>query len=118
MQISERDRSVLEHIANYCDEIEEFVARFGDDCEIFSQDKAYKGACSLDILQIGELSGSLTDEFKKNTTEIPWRNIRSMRNVVAHGYGTLDVDTTWSTIKEDIPVLKEFCKKMLTEEEN
>lgn len=36
-----------------------------------------------------------------------------MRNVVAHGYGTLDADTTWDTIKEDIPALKAFCVEKL-----
>lgn len=113
MKLSERDRSVLLHMVKYCDEIEEFVERFGDDFDVFCIDKAYKGACSLDILQIGELSVSLTPEFKEETKEIPWRDIKDMRNVVAHGYGSLDADTTWRTIKEDIPELKKFCLEKL-----
>ena len=114
MQISDRDRSILEHIVKYCDEIEEYVVRFGDSKELFEADNAYRGACSLGILQIGELSANLTDEFKKQTSEMPWRDIKDMRNVVAHGYGTLDFDTTWNTIKEDIPVLKAFCLEKLS----
>lgn len=113
MKLCERDRSVLLHMIKYCEEIEEYVARFGDNFDTFYTDKAYKGACSLDILQIGELSGSLTEEFRATTKEIPWREIKSMRNIVAHGYGSLDADTTWKTIKEDIPFLKEFCQKMI-----
>lgn len=97
----------------YCEEIEEYVSRFGDSFDVFCEDKAYKGACSLDILQIGELSGNLTEQFKQEYREIPWREIKSMRNIVAHGYGSLDSDTTWKTIKEDIPFLKDFCLRML-----
>lgn len=61
MQINERDRSILEHMIRYCDEIEEYVARFGDSKEAFDNDNAYRAACSLNILQIGELSSNLTD---------------------------------------------------------
>ena len=118
MQIGDRDRSILEHMIKYCVEIEEFINRFGDNIEMFETDKAYRGACALDILQIGELSANLTDEFKQQTTEMPWRDIKSMRNVVAHGYGTLDIDTTWETIKEDIPTLKAFCLKKLQDDED
>ena len=35
MKLSERDRSVLLHMVKYCDEIEEFVDRFGDDFDVF-----------------------------------------------------------------------------------
>ena len=113
MQINERDRSILEHMIRYCDEIEEYVARFGDSKEAFDNDNAYRAACSLNILQIGELSSNLTDNFKRQTEEMPWRDIKTMRNVVAYGYGTLDADITWNTIKEDIPILKAFCLKKL-----
>ena len=70
MQINERDKNVLEHIVNYCEEIESFVKRFGDDYSQFCKDKAYKNACSLDILQIGELEVHLSDEFKTKTEEV------------------------------------------------
>jgi len=48
MQISDRDRSILEHMVKYCEEIEGYVARFGDNRELFETDNAYRGACSLD----------------------------------------------------------------------
>ena len=113
MKISERDASILKRMLMYCEEIEEYVTRFGDDFIIFKTDNAYRGACSLNILQIGELSGNLTEEFKAQTAEMPWRDIKGMRNIVAHGYGRLDAETTWNTIKEDIPILKEFCIKKI-----
>ena len=113
MQISDRDKSILKRMLEYCNEIDEYVNRFGDDFEVFENDNAYKGACSLDILQIGELSGNLTEDFRNQTEEMPWKDIKGMRNIVAHGYGSLDTETTWNTIKEDIPTLKDFCIRKL-----
>ena len=41
--------------------------------------------------------------------------IKAMRNVVVHAYGSISVQTTWETIEQDIPVLKAFCERVMTE---
>ena len=33
----------------------------------------------------------------------PWRQMRSMRNVLIHGYDTVDLDDVWATIERDVP---------------
>ena len=94
MSGSERDLSVLRHILNYCDEIEKTVERFGADRELFLHDNVYHNAVSLCILQIGELVGNLTEEFRASHPGIPWREIRLMRNIVAHRYNDYMMEKT------------------------
>jgi uncharacterized protein with HEPN domain len=65
----------------------------------------------MHIVQILKLSAHLTDEFKLNFSEIPWKQIKAMRNFVAHNYAKLDLKYLWSTIKNDVPNLYNFCKK-------
>lgn len=89
------------------------MERFGRDHELFRADQIYRNAAALCILQIGELTGKLTDDFKAQHPNIPWRQIKAMRNIVAHSYGTVDTDTTWEIITEDIPVLKSYCQFIL-----
>ena len=110
----ERDKSVLEHMLSYCVDIEETVERFGDSYEAFSNDKAYRNACAMCILQIGELAGHLSEGFRAAHSEMPWKAIRGMRNVVAHAYANISVQTMWDTIRTDIPALKKFCMKLLS----
>ena len=114
MPDTERDRSILEHMRAYCVDIEETVQRFGDSYEIFSRDKAYRNACAMCILQIGELAGHLSGEFRAAYPEMPWKAIRGMRNVVAHAYADISFRTTWDTIRADIPALKTFCTEILS----
>lgn len=109
MNVSERDLSVLKHIVNYCEQIEATVERFGDHFETFDQDVIYRNAVSLCILQIGELVGVLSDDFKSIHDDIPWSQIKKMRNIVAHRYGTIDSTITWDVIHDDIPDLKAYC---------
>lgn len=108
-----RDLSILEHIVSYCDQIDETIARFGNSSTIFSTDPIYRNAAALCILQIGELVGKLTEEFRTQHPAIPWRQIKAMRNIVAHNYGTVDPETTWEIITEDIPELKKYCQAIL-----
>ena len=110
----QRDNSILEHMLSYCVDIEDTVQRFGDSYEAFSHDKAYRNACAMCILQIGELAGHLSADFRAAHADMPWKAIRGMRNVVAHAYADISFQTTWDTIKNDIPALKNFCVGLLS----
>ena len=112
-----RDQGILKHILSYCEQIEETVSRFGSDPDLFQHDAVYHNAVSLCILQIGELVGNLSNDFRSQHTTIPWREIKLMRNIVAHRYGTVDHSITWDVVENDIPELKQFCKEQLTEEQ-
>lgn len=112
-----RDSPILGHIVSYCLQIEETVQRFGDNVEVFQTDIIYRNAAALCILQIGELVGNLSEDFRTQHPTVPWRQIKAMRNIVAHKYGTIDPDTTWEIIKDDIPALKQYCQSILDQAE-
>ena len=114
MKPLDRNLSILEHIVSYCQQIEQTVERFGNDTEIFQADPIYRNAAALCILQIDELVGKLTDEFRAQHPAVPWRQIKAMRNIVAHSYGTVDPETTWEIITDDIPILKKYCETIIT----
>ena len=114
MSVSSRDLNILKHIKDYCVQIENAVARFGKDRDLFLRDDVYHNAAALCILQIGELVGIMSDEFRASHTEIPWREIKLMRNIVAHHYGSVDHSITWDVIINDIPQLKKFCLDFIT----
>jgi uncharacterized protein with HEPN domain len=61
------------------------------------------------ILQIGELVGKLSDEFKAKYNAVPWKDIKAMRNIAAHNYGEMDLEILWETATIDVPKLKEYC---------
>lgn len=108
------DLQRIAHIRDYCVEIEETIARYGKSFEAFSRDIDYQKSVSFSILQIGELSGKLSDEFKEETAKsVPWTSIRGMRNLFAHNYGSMSREIIWKTANEDISALLEFCRKIL-----
>jgi uncharacterized protein with HEPN domain len=109
MKHSERDISTLKHIIFYCDEISEAVRKHNITLEKVRSDTIYKNALSMGILQIGELANVLSQGFKATHNDMPWSEIKRMRDKAAHHYGEFDVDTLWETVTDDITPLREYC---------
>ena len=113
--MSNRNSELLERIIRYCDEIDETMNHFGRVYEKMEPNAIYKNAVSMCILQIGELTTLLSDDFKAQYNEMPWHDIKAMRNIAAHRYGTFDLMKLWETLTDDIPALKEYCIRVLPE---
>lgn len=113
--MNNREYDILEHILQYCHEINETVARFGDSYEAFKQDRDYKNSIALSVLQIGELSTHLSEDFQVLYPDIPWKDIRGMRNIVAHHYGKMDTEILFEIVKSNIPELEQQLDAMLLE---
>ncbi|MDR1656610.1 MAG: DUF86 domain-containing protein [Deltaproteobacteria bacterium] len=81
------DSQRIWYMKGYAEGIANAIVRFGKDFEIFSSDSDYYDSVSMKLMQIGELCGGLTPEFKEETkNKLPWGAIRGMRNFFAHNY--------------------------------
>lgn len=115
MKPLDRDLSIVFHMLSYCEQIDETMERFGRSQDIFMHDKIYRNAAALCILQIGELVGKLSDDFRREHNQIPWQQIKATRNIVVHSYGSVDPTVTWEIITEDIPALKAYCQALMND---
>ena len=70
-------------------------------------------AIDMCIFQLTELSIHLDEEFKLNHLDIPWAQIKGMRNIHAHEYDKIDRNIIWNTINKDVEGLKDKLKKVL-----
>lgn len=52
--------------------------------------------------------------FAEANPTVPWRNMRGMRNRIAHGYFEINLDVVWETVKTALPELLEQISKVLT----
>ena len=64
---------------------------------------------------IGEAANMLTRHFRETYTELPWRQIVSMRNVLVHGYAQISDTDLWQTATNDIKPLREQVQRFLVE---
>lgn len=112
--MTQPDRQRIQHMLDYCEEIQKTIRRYGEGFSAFDQDADYQRSVAFCILQIGELSGGLSESYRKETGgQIPWGPMKGMRNLVAHSYGSMNRRIIWETATADIPKLKRFCEEQL-----
>ena len=85
----------------------------GLDFERFKRDAKTADAVNYLLLVIGEAAAHLPPDVSRNYPEIPWAEIRDMRNVMAHGYFVISQEIVWQTIANDLPPLVEKLRRVL-----
>ena len=77
--------------------------------EDFLDDKKTQQAVILNILVIGEAATQIANTYPDwiaQYPEIPWREMRGMRNRMAHGYFEINLDVVWDTVRLSLPILE------------
>ncbi|MFO1346051.1 MAG: DUF86 domain-containing protein [Rhodocyclaceae bacterium] len=107
MKTPDRDSDLARLMLNAARQISDYVAGMGK--EDFLADSKTRDAVIMKLLVIGELAAKLIDadsHLVANHPSVPWRQMKGMRNRMAHGYFELDLDVVWDTIKTAIPDLE------------
>jgi uncharacterized protein with HEPN domain len=65
---------------------------------------------------IGEAAKNLPEEIKAKYTEIPWRQMIGVRNLLIHEYFGIDNLIIWEIIKTNIPEIKPNIVRAIQEE--
>ena len=112
-QLDIKDKSYLWDICEACKDILEFTANIS--FQEFSEKKIIRYAVERQILVIGEAANHLSKNFIDSTSEIPWKKIIGMRNIIAHEYGEILVERIWLTAKNHIDELLKNTQKYLEE---
>jgi uncharacterized protein with HEPN domain len=62
---------------------------------------------------VGEAASQVSAERRATIPEIPWRIIVGMRHRLVHAYTTINPDTIWETVRDDIPPLIAILEREL-----
>jgi len=79
----------------------------------FMQDDDKQAACSFNISQIAENANKITDSDKKHHKDLPWIEIKALRNRIVHDYDSINKKILWDTIKTELPKLAKDIKDII-----
>lgn len=68
---------------------------------------------AFSLAQIGELSGRVSAELQDEHPDIPWKQIKGMRNLIIHDYTGIDLRIVGDTVEQDLPHLKQRLEEIL-----
>ena len=104
--IESRLPDYLDHMRTAASDARDFVD--GMRKEEFLADKRTQQAVIMSLVILGEVVTKIMDrytDFVDGHSEVPWRNIRGMRNRIAHGYFDINLDVVWDTVQTALPDL-------------
>ena len=61
---------------------------------------------------IGEAVKNISQSIKENYSEVPWKRISGMRDILVHDYLGIDLNTTWQIAQNEIPELRRMMLKI------
>lgn len=107
-------RSLQQRLQDILEQAEEILA-FADglDYEAFYADAKTVKAVLYDLAVIGEAARSLLPDIQDVYPELPWEEMRTMRNLIVHEYFRVNLRIAWTTIKEDLPPLIEQVRALI-----
>lgn len=75
--------------------------------EEFQNNEVLVNAVLFSFIQISENANRLSEEYKKSHPDVPWNQIRGIRNRIVHEYNIVDSYIIYDTVVNDFPVFRE-----------
>ena len=79
----------------------------------FAQSSLHQDAACYAIIVIGEASTHIREYLEEEVPDIAWQECIGMRNQLAHGYFSVNLDIVWNTVRNDLPTLLERLEPLV-----
>ena len=91
---------LIKKIIDHAEKILAYCSALSKDT--FLGDDKLVEACVFNIIQIGEATRQLSDDFTAKYANIHWNKICGLRNRIVHDYDGIDLPLIWDIICNDL----------------
>ena len=109
--VNEITKGYLKHIIQHSNDILSEIENLSR--QEYDLKKKHRDLICFYILQIGELVKQFDSVFVAEYSNVPWKKIAGLRDIIAHGYGSIKHDDIWIISHKDVPELKKYCEDIL-----
>lgn len=109
------DQLYLKHILDAIDKVDTYIT-VGH--EVFIASSHWQDAVIRQLEIIGEATKRLSKQFCSRHSDVPWRRIAGLRDVLIHDYMGVDINAVWEITQKNLPPLRIRVESILRELEN
>ena len=103
MNRADRDAALLWDMLQAAADIRDFLA--DKSLREFTEDRMLCLAVERCLEILGEAARHVSTTFQTRRTDIPWRRMVGMRNILAHDYGEIDLRIIFDTASIEVPAV-------------
>ena len=86
--------------------------------EGFENNRTVRRAVERNFEILGEAGARVSEEFRQQHSEIDWRKIIGLRNIIIHRYEKVDAEMLWEIIVSILPALSNQLEQLYEELES
>lgn len=118
--MNKKPKSPLFFLYHIKESIEAITIHIQQGKQSFLTNRTVQMAVLRELEIIGEAANKLPDDLKNQYPSVPWRDITDFRNILAHHYWAIDLETVWNIIHtpDKLPDLKAQVEICIQELEN
>lgn len=104
--LPERDWRLFVHdMVGFCDQV--LLYTHGHDLASLSADRMRFDATMRNLELIGEAATHVPPDARERAQDVPWRLIVGLRNRLIHAYLSIEPETVWLIITQQVPPLRQ-----------
>jgi uncharacterized protein with HEPN domain len=93
----------------------EAIRRFVQGCtfDAFAANEEKRSAIERQVFIIGEAAARMPQALRREDAPVPWHAVIRLRNILAHGYWTVEDEEIWQVATVHVPALAAYIRELL-----
>ena len=104
------DLVYIVHIQSSVNRIQSYTS--GLNLDLFLENHMVQDAIVRQLEVIGEATKRISQKFRDQHQDIPWKDMAAMRDKLIHDYIEVDFKMVWNTARIDIPELERLLEAL------
>lgn len=107
-----RDETALIRLLEHLEHAMEDLGHI-DDAGQLAADRVLLNSVAMEMTQAQECARRLSDEYRDAMPQLPWNELRALRNALVHDHDGIDVESLYDTVAIDVPALASELKPVV-----
>lgn len=109
-----RQRLYLQDMLDSMNRIANYIQ--GESYDTFVNHQMLVDAVVRNLEIIGEAAGKVSDKLRERVPEVPWKQMKGLRNILIHEYFGIDKSIIWNIAFMDLPKARAQIEQIIAEE--
>ena len=107
-----RDETTLLRLAEHLSFAVQDAAKASSAADL-EDNRPLLNSVAMEFIQAQEAANQLSDAFISEIPDLPWPQLRGLRNIIVHEYDAIDADELYRTATVDVPHLIELLQPIV-----